>query len=179
MKIGYIIGSLSEQSLNRGLSKVLVEEAPEDVEFFEIPIKDLPLYNRDFDANYPQIALDLKAEIEGADGIIFVTPEHNRTFSASLHNALEWASRPYGQLSLAGKPVATIGVSPSGIGTAVAQRQLRSSLLFTGALVMGQPEAYISGIQAEITPDGGINDGGREVVSQWVNAAVKFIEAHK
>ena len=70
MKIGYIIGSLSEQSLNRGLSKVLVEEAPEDVELSEIPIKDLPLYNRDSDANYPQIALDLKAEIEGADGII-------------------------------------------------------------------------------------------------------------
>ena len=179
MKIGYMVGSLSGQSLNRGLSKVLVEEAPEGVELFEIPVKDLPLYNRDLDTNYPQVALDLKASIEGADGIIIVTPEHNRTFSASLHNALEWSSRPWGNVSFAGKPVATIGVSPSGIGTAVAQRQLRSSLLFFGAQVMGQPEAYINGLQAEITPEGGINDGGREVVSKWINAAVTYIEANK
>ena len=98
MKIGYMVGSLSEQSLNRGLSKVLVEEAPEGVELFEIPVKDLPLYNRDLDTDYPQVALDLKASIEDADGIIIVTPEHNRTFSASLHNALEWSSRPWGNV---------------------------------------------------------------------------------
>lgn len=78
MKIGYIVGSLSAESINRGLSKVLKSLAPEGVELFELPIKDLPVYNRDVDGNFPQAALDLKEGIEGADGIILITPEHNR-----------------------------------------------------------------------------------------------------
>ncbi len=179
MKIGYIVGSLSSQSLNRGLSKVLEDVTPEGVEFFEIPIKDLPVYNRDFDADYPQVALDLKASIEGADGIVLITPEHNRMYSGALHNAIEWSSRPWGSMSLAGKPVAAIGTSPSGIGTASAQQHLRSTLLFFGSKVMGQPEAYVDALRAEITPAGGINDAGREVLASWFHAVVAFVAANK
>lgn len=179
MKIGYMVGSLSSQSLNRGLSKVLVEAAPEGVELFEIPVANLPLYNRDLDADYPQEGLDLKAAIEGADGILLITPEHNRMYSAALHNALSWSSRPWGSMSLAGKPVAAIGTSPSGIGTAAAQQHLRSTLLFFGAKVMGQPEAYIDAVKAGITPEGGINEGGRGVIVSWLQAAVDFIAANK
>ena len=84
MKIGYIVGSLSAESINRGLSQVLESLAPEGVELFELPIKDLPVYNRDVDGNFPQAALDLKAGTEGADGIILITPEHNRMYSAAL-----------------------------------------------------------------------------------------------
>ena len=179
MKIGYIVGSLSSQSLNRGLSKVLEAVAPAGVELFEIPIKDLPVYNRDFDADYPQVARDLKESIEGADGIILVTPEHNRMYSGALHNAIEWSSRPWGSMSLAGKPVAAIGTSPSGVGTASAQQHLRSTLLFFGSKVMGQPEAYVDALKAEITPEGGISDAGREIVASWLQAVAAFVEANK
>ena len=179
MKIGYIVGSLSAESINRGLSQVLESLAPEGVELFELPIKDLPVYNRDVDGNFPQAALDLKAGIEGADGIILITPEHNRMYSAALHNALEWSSRPRGSMSLAGKPVATIGASPSGIGTAAAQQHLIATLAFFGSKVMGQPEAYIDALKAELTPAGEINDGGREVVASWLQAVVGFVAGNK
>ncbi len=179
MKIGYIVGSLSSQSLNRGLSKVLESVVPDGVEFFEIPIKDLPVYNRDRDADYPQVALELKAAIEGADGIVLITPEHNRMYSAALHNAIEWSSRPWGSMSLGGKPVAAIGTSPSGIGTASAQQHLRSTLLFFGSKVMGQPEAYVDALRAELTPEGGINEAGREVLAGWLQAVVDFVSANK
>ncbi|MCF2707117.1 NAD(P)H-dependent oxidoreductase [Arcanobacterium haemolyticum] len=179
MKIVYLVGSLAKDSINRGLSKALVANAPEGVELVEFPIADLPVYNRDFDADFPQVAKDLKAAIEGADGIVLVTPEHNRMYSAALHNALEWSSRPWGSMSLAGKPVATIGASPSGIGTAAAQQHLRSTLVFFGSKVMGQPEGYIDAIKAELTPEGSVNDGAKKVLADWVAAFAAFVDANK
>ncbi|MFT0846746.1 NAD(P)H-dependent oxidoreductase [Actinomycetaceae bacterium L2_0104] len=82
-------------------------------------------------------------------------------------------------MSLAGKPVAAIGTSPSGVGTASAQQHLRSTLLFFGSKVMGQPEAYVDALKAEITPEGGINDAGREIVASWLQAVAAFVEANK
>ncbi len=180
MKIVYLVGSLSKESLNRGLSKVIESVTPEGVELVEAPIAELPVYNRDADASeYPQAAKDLKAAIEGADGVILITPEHNRMYSAALHNAIEWSSRPWGSMSLAGKPVAAIGTSPSGIGTAAAQQHLRSTLAFFGSKVMGQPEGYIDAIKAELTPAGDVNDEAKGVISQWLGAFVDFVEKNK
>ena len=142
-KIGYIVGSTSAASINRTLATVIGKLAGSDFEFVEIPIGDLPVYNRDFDADYPQAGKDLKAAIESADAVLIVTPEYNRGIPGALKNALDFASRPWGTNSFAGKPVAIAGASMGPIGSAVAQFQLRGTLGFLDAVVMGQPEAYI------------------------------------
>ncbi|MFP7696623.1 NADPH-dependent FMN reductase [Trueperella sp. LYQ143] len=178
MKIVYIVGSLAQNSLNRTLAETLVELAPHGVEMVEAPIRDLPLFNRDLEQDFPPVAAEFKSLVASADGILFVTPEHNRSYSAAIHNAIEWTSRPYGQWALAGKPVATIGVSPSGIGTAVAQQQLRSSLLFFGTKVMGQPEGYVDGKRAGLVDHGKVTDeAAREVLAQFISSFTQFVQA--
>ena len=107
------------------------------------PIGDLPLYNRDYDTNYPPEGKALKAAIEASDAVLFVTPEYNRDIPGSLKNAIDWASRPYGTNSFARRPSAVIGASPGKIGTAVAQQNLRSILSFCNSPQMNAPEAYL------------------------------------
>jgi chromate reductase len=147
-KIGYFVGSLSSTSINRKLAGALVRLAPEGLEFEEIPIGKLPLYSPDYDADYPQVARDLKQAIAGVDGILFVTPEYNRAIPGALKNAIDWASRPWGQNAFARKPSAVIGASIGAIGTAVSQQNLRSVLSFCDSPQMNAPEAYI-----HFTPD--------------------------
>jgi hypothetical protein len=109
-RVGYIIGSLSTESINRTLAEALVRLAPKDLKFVEIPIRDLPLYNRDFDANYPPAGRALKDAIAAVDAVLFVTPEYNRGIPGCLKNAIDWASRPHGTNSFAHKPSAVIGL---------------------------------------------------------------------
>ncbi|WHU61654.1 NAD(P)H-dependent oxidoreductase [Trueperella pyogenes] len=180
MKIVYLVGSLSKDSINRKLAEALVELAPEGVDMVEAEIKDLPMYNRDLDGNFPEITTEFKSLVASADGVLLITPEHNRTFSAPLHNAIEWTSRPYGQWDLAGKPVATIGTSASGIGTAAAQQHLRSTLLFFSPKMMGQPEAYIDARLTGIVEDGAVtNEASRKVLADFIAAFVRFVEENK
>ena len=146
--VGYFIGSLSSESINRTLSKALIALAPPEMEFVEIAIRDLPLYNRDLDIDYPPVARDFKAAIASVDALLFVTPEYNRSVPGALKNALDWASRPWGQNALTGKPSAVIGASMGAIGTALAQQSLRGTLAFCNAPQMTAPEAYI-----HMTPD--------------------------
>jgi chromate reductase len=140
--VGYFVGSLSERSINRILAIALIRLAPQDLELREIPIRDLPLYNRDLDDDYPPPARALKANIEAVDALLFVTPEYNRDIPGSLKNAIDWASRPWGTNSLSRKPSAVIGASTGKIGTAVAQQNLRSILSFCNSPQMNAPEAY-------------------------------------
>jgi chromate reductase len=142
-RVGYFVGSLSANSINRKLAQALVRLAPEDLQMKEISYAGLPLYNRDHDADYPPVAREFKAAIAAADAVLFVTPEYNRSIPGPLKNAIDWASRPYGTNSFARKPAAVIGASPGKIGTAVAQQQLRSVLSFCNAPQMNTPEAYI------------------------------------
>src|SRR5512134_709695 len=122
-KVGYFVGSLSSTSINRRLAKALVRLASPELEMIEIPIKDLPLYSPDYDADFPPVARALKQSIAGVDALLFVTPEYNRSIPGGLKNAIDWASRPWGQNSFARKPSGVIGASPGAIGTAVAQSQ--------------------------------------------------------
>ena len=117
-KVGYFVGSLSSTSINRILSKALIRVAPDDLEFSEIPIGNLPLYSPDFDNDYPPEARALKASIAAVDAILFVTPEYNRSIPGALKNAIDWASRPWGQNSFDHIPAAVIGASVGQIGTA-------------------------------------------------------------
>jgi len=142
-KVGYFIGSLSSTSVNRILSRALLRHAPDDLEFTEIPIGDLPLYSPDFDSDYPPEAIALKDAIASSDAVLFVTPEYNRSIPGALKNAIDWASRPWGQNSFHHVPAAVIGASIGQIGTAVAQQSLRGVLSFCNARQMTAPEAYI------------------------------------
>ena len=142
-KVGYFVGSLSSTSINRELSKALIRLAPEDLEFTEIPIRNLPLYSPDHDANYPPEALAFKDAIHQSDAILFVSPEYNRSIPGALKNAIDWASRPWGQNAFDHIPAAVIGASIGHIGTAVGQQSLRAVLSFCNARQMTAPEAYI------------------------------------
>jgi chromate reductase len=157
-KIGYFVGSLSSTSINRILSRALIRLAPSDLEFTEIPIGNLALYSPDFDNDYPPEAVALKEAISASDAVLFVTPEYNRSIPGALKNAIDWASRPWGQNSFDHMPAAVIGASPGQIGTAVAQQSLRAVLSFCNARQMTAPEAYIFFKPGLITDDGDVTD---------------------
>ena len=157
-KIGYFVGSLASTSINRTLSKALIALAPDDLEFTEIPIKDLPLYSSDYDADYPPVARKLKEAIDSSDGILFISPEYNRSIPGALKNAIDWGSRPWGANSFARKPTGIIGASPGGIGTAVMQSSMRSVLSFLDAPQLNSPEAYITFNPSIYTATGEVTD---------------------
>jgi chromate reductase len=142
-KVGYFVGSLSSTSVNRELAMALIRVAPEDLEFTEIPIRNLPLYSQDYDDNFPPEAVALKDSIHHSQAVLFVTPEFNRGIPGALKNAIDWASRPWGQNAFDHIPAAVIGASIGQIGTALAQQSLRGVLSFCNARQMTAPEAYI------------------------------------
>ncbi|MCU1675650.1 MAG: phosphodiesterase [Frankiales bacterium] len=153
-RIGYFVGSLSSTSINRELAKALLRVAPEDLEFTEIPIADLPLYSPDYDAHYPDVAVALKDSIRQSDGVLFVTPEYNRSIPGALKNAIDWASRPWGENAFHHIPAGVIGASGGQLGTALAQQSLRGVLSFCNARQMTAPEAYIK-FSREVFPGNG------------------------
>jgi chromate reductase, NAD(P)H dehydrogenase (quinone) len=152
--VGYFVGSLSSTSINRELSQVLIRLAPPDLDFTEIPIGNLPLYSPDFDSKYPAEAVELKEAIHRSQAILFVTPEYNRSIPGALKNAIDWASRPWGQNAFDHVPTAIIGASLGQIGTALAQQSLRAVLAFCNARQMTSPEAYIK-FSRDIFPGNG------------------------
>ncbi|GAA1148584.1 NADPH-dependent FMN reductase [Nocardioides aquiterrae] len=142
-KVGYFVGSLSSRSINRVLARALIRLSPEGLEFTEIAIDNLPLYSPDLDDSFPPEATALKEAITSSDAVLFVTPEYNRSIPGALKNAIDWASRPWGQNSFHHIPAGVIGASIGPIGTAVAQQSLRSVLSFCNARQMTSPEAYV------------------------------------
>ena len=157
-KVGSFVGSLSSTSVNRELSRVLIHLAPEDLEFNEIGIRNLPLYSPDYDGNYPPEANALKDAIHQSDAVLFVTPEYNRSIPGALKNAIDWASRPWGHNSFDHIPAAVIGASIGQIGTALAQQSLRAVLSFCNARQMTAPEAYIQYSPEIFTGDGQVKN---------------------
>jgi chromate reductase len=160
--VGYFIGSLSSTSINRKLALALTKLAPPELALSEISFRELPLYSPDYDADYPPVARAFKDEIAQVDAVLFVTPEYNRSIPGALKNAIDWASRPYGQNAFARKPAAVIGASPGSIGTAVAQQSLRAVLAFCNAPQMTSPEAYIQFTPGLVTDDGEVTVASTE-----------------
>lgn len=173
--VGYIVGSLSKESINRKFVEALVKLAPPSLTFVEIPTGDLPVYNRDFDADYPAAAVALKEAISSTDALIYVTPEYNRSIPASLKNAIDWASRPWGQ-SVLGRPSAIIGASVGAVGTAVAQAHLRQVLGFFNAVLYGQPELYVQWKEGLVQADGSFAPESVEFFQNWINGFAAFVE---
>ena len=176
-KVGVFVGSLSKRSINRKLAKAIMKLAQgSGLELVEIPIGNLPLYNYDFDDDYPPEGRALKKAIEDVDAIIYVTPEYNRSIPGSLKNAIDWGSRPWGKNSFAKKPSAVIGTSPGKIGTAVGQQHLRSILSFVNSPELAQPEAYIEFTSGLIDDDGTITDESvRGFIQGWLDSFEDFV----
>jgi chromate reductase len=175
-QVGYLVGSLARASINRRLAGALIRLAPKPLEFHEIEFKDLPLYSYDYDADFPPAARAYKAAIARADALLFVTPEYNRSIPGGLKNAIDWASRPYGQNSFARKPTAVIGASTGAIGTAIAQQSLRSVLGFCNAPQMNSPEAYIRYKDGLIDEQGEVTDDPtREFLHKYMQEFHQFI----
>ena len=174
--VGYFVGSLATASINRQLAGALVKLAPDDLILSEIPIRDLPLYSYDYDADYPPVAREFKKAIAAVDAVMFVTPEYNRSIPGALKNAIDWASRPYGENSFTRKPSAVIGASVGAIGTAVAQQSLRSVLSFCNSPQMNAPEAYIQITPGLIADDGTVtNEGTEAFLRDWMMEFRTFI----
>ncbi|MBN8762320.1 MAG: ACP phosphodiesterase [Thiobacillus sp. 63-78] len=162
-KVGYLVGSLAKGSINRLLARALSRLAPDaGLDLVEIPIRELPLYSYDYDADFPPVAKAFKQAIANVDAILFVTPEYNRSIPGALKNAIDWASRPWGTNSFSRKPSAVIGTSPGAIGTAVAQQHLRSVLCFCNSPLMNTLEAYIQFKPGLITENGEVTDASTE-----------------
>ena len=161
-RVGYFVGSLASDSINRKLAGGLIRVAPSNLKFTEIVIKDLPLYSRDYDDDYPAEASALKEALAVVQALLFVTPEYNRGLPGALKNAIDWASRPWGTNSFSRKPAAIIGASTGKLGTAVAQQNLRSVLSFCNTPQMSSPEAYIQFTPGLVTDDGEVTDAGTE-----------------
>ena len=175
-KVGYLIGSLARDSINRKLATALTRVAPEHLTFTEIAIRDLPLYSYDYDADFPPVAKAFKDAIAAVDAVLFVTPEYNRSIPGALKNAIDWASRPYGQNAFTRKPSAVIGASPGAIGTAVGQQHLRSVLGFCNSPQMNAPEAYIQFTPGLITDEGEItNESTAEFLRNYMAEFHQFI----
>lgn len=178
LNIAVVVGSIRQESYNRQFAEALVRLFPAEVKAHFVRIDDLPLYSQDSDAQPPVAPVArLRQDIAAADGVLFVTPEYNRSVPGVLKNAIDIASRPWGTNSFAGKPGAVIGASIGAIGTAIAQHHLRSSLHFLDVPTLGQPEVYLHFRDEAIAPDGTIaNDSTREFLQRFVDAYVAWVE---
>jgi len=176
--IAVIVGSLRRDSFNRKLAVALTKLAPPELSSEMVEIGDLPLYNQDDDANQAPAVKRLKAQISAADGLLFVTPEYNRSIPGVLKNALDNASRPYGQSAWAGKPAGVIGISPGAIGTALAQQHLRNMLAYLDVPTLGQPEAFIQMKDGLFEADGTIGAASRKFLQGWMDRYVAWVKKH-
>ena len=172
--VALIVGSVSQPSLNRRLANALTGLAHDaGLRLNDIEIGDLPFFGAQMQSpqDYPQVGRAFKRAIDEADGLLIVTPEYNRSIPGVLKNAIDWASRPDGESSFTGRPTAVTGTSEGDISTAVAQNHLKAILLSQGALVLGDPEAYLHYEDGLIADDGTVTDAStREFLGEFLQA---------
>ncbi len=173
-----VVGSLRKDSFNRKLANALVKLAPSEFSFKQVEIGDLPLYNQDDDANQAAPVKRLKSEIAAAKGLLFVTPEYNRSMPGVFKNAIDHASRPYGQNAWAGKPAGVIGASVGTIGTAIAQQHLRNVLAYLDVPTLGQPEAFIHAKDGLFDSAGNIGADSKAFLQNWMDQYVAWVKKH-
>jgi chromate reductase, NAD(P)H dehydrogenase (quinone) len=177
--IGIIVGSLRRDSFNRRLAAALARLAPPELQCRQLEIGDLPLYNQDDDASPHASVKRLKSEIAAAAGILFVTPEYNRSIPGVLKNALDHASRPYGQSAWTGKPAGVLGMSIGAAGTSMAQQHLRNMLAYLDMPTLGQPEMFLQVRDDTFAADGSIAaDTTRKLLQQWLGRYAEWVRQH-
>ena len=177
-QIAVIVGSLRQDSLNRKLATALARLGPQDFTFKQLEIGDLPLYNQDQDGDQAAPVKRLKSELTASQGLLFVTPEYNRSMPGVLKNAIDNASRPYGQNAWAGKPAGVIGTSIGAVGTALAQQHLRTVLAYLDVPTLAQPEAFIHAQEGLFDDAGNIGAGSKEFLQNWMDRYVAWVKKH-
>lgn len=179
-KIAIVVGSLRAESFNRKLAEALIRlPAAQGHEFTFADIGSLPLYDQDDDANQAESVKALKALVSGSDGVIFVTPEYNRSMPGVLKNAIDHASRPYGQSAWAGKPAGVIGVSVGAIGSALAQQHLRNVIAYLDMPTLGAPEAFLQWKEGLVSEDGTVGPQSAGFLDGWMQAFLRYVAVHK
>lgn len=177
-QIAVVVGSFRTDSFNRKLAVALEKLFPADFSFMQVRIDDLPLYNQDDDGHPAAQVTRLKGEIAAAQGVLFFTPEYNRSIPGVLKNAIDHASRPYGKSVWNGKPAGIMGVSVSPIGTATAQQHLRNILAYLNMPTLDQPEAFIQNKEGLYDADGHIGEASQQFLQGWVDAYVAWVKQH-
>lgn len=178
LNIAVIVGSIRKDSLNQKLADALAKLAPPEFSFRKVRIDDLPLYNQDDDGQPAAAVTRLRQEIKAADGLLFLTPEYNRSIPGVLKNAIDHASRPWGQSVWGGKPAAVLGVSVGTIGTALAQQHLRNILSYLDVPALGQPEVFLQAKEGLFDVDGGIGPDSRQFLQDWMGRYVAWVRRH-
>ncbi len=176
--IAVIVGSLRKDSFNKKLATALTKLGPAEFAFKFVEIGDLPLYNQDEDGNQASAVKRFKSDIEGVQGLLFVTPEYNRSIPGVLKNAIDHGSRPWGKSSWGGKPAGIVGISVGTVGTALAQQHLRNILAFLDVPTLGQPEAFLQAKEGLFEADGSIGAGSREFLQGWMHKYAAWVKAH-
>lgn len=177
-KIAVVVGSLRRDSFNRKLASAIAKLAPPDFVFEQLQIDDLPHYNQDDDGNQSAPVKRLKAAVSAAQGLLFVTAEYNRSIPGVLKNAIDQASRPYGQSAWKGKPAGILGVSVGAVGTALAQQHLRNVLAYLDAPTLGQPEAFIQAKDGLFDDAGNIGEDSKKFLQAWMDSYVAWVKTH-
>lgn len=177
--IAVIVGSLRKDSLNQKLADALAKLAPPEFSFKKVRIDDLPLYNQDDDGQPAASVTRLRKEIAAADGLLFLTPEYNRSIPGVLKNAIDHASRPWGQSVWTGKPAGVLGISVGVIGTALAQQHLRNILAYLDVPTLGQPEVFLQAKDGLFDADGNIGADSRAFLQGWMDRYVTWVKRNK
>lgn len=178
-QIAVVVGSLRRDSFNRKLADAVIALAPPELSFKHVRIDDLPLYNQDDDAHPADSVKRLKAEIKASQGVLFITPEYNRSISGVLKNAIDHASRPYGQSVWTGKPAGVMGASVGAPGTSMAQQHLRNILAYLDMPTLGQPEVFIHVKDGFFDEQGNLASAeSREFLQTWMDRFVEWVKKH-
>jgi chromate reductase len=177
-RIAVVVGSLRKESFNRKLANAIAKLAPPDFSLKQVQIGDLPLYNQDDDASPADSVKRLKREITESQGLLFVTAEYNRSIPGVLKNAIDHASRPYGQSAWAGKPAGVIGVSIGATGTCLAQQHLRNVLAYLDVPTLGQPEIFLQSKDGLFDESGDIGPASRKFLQNWMDRYAAWVKKH-
>lgn len=178
-KIAVVVGSLRKDSFNLKLAKALETMAPPGFMFEQVEIGDLPLYNQDDDASPANSVTRLKSQIAASQGVLFVTPEYNRSIPGVLKNAIDHASRPYGESVWAGKPAAVVGISIGVMGTALAQQHLRNIAAYLDMPTLGQPEIFLQAKEDFFDKEGKIGPRSYDFLQGWMDKYAAWVRDHQ
>ena len=178
VKIAVVVGSLRKDSMNRALALAIEKLAPPRFKFAHLSLGDLPLYNQDDDATPAESVKRMKAAISASQGLLFVTAKYNRSMPGVLKNAIDHASRPYGQSAWSGKPAGILGASVGASGTCMAQQHLRNTLAYLDVPTLGQPEAFVQMKDGLFDASGEFESGSRKFFQAWMERYVAWIEKH-
>jgi chromate reductase len=179
-KIAVVIGSLRKDSINRKFAHEIIALAPESLALGIVEIGELAIYNQDLEENGatpPQAWTQFRQRLQEAEGVLFFTPEYNRSLPAALKNAIDVGSRPYGSSVWSGKPAGIVSISPGATGAFGANHHLRQTMVFLDMPLLQQPEAYIGGAANLLGPDGKINnDSTRQFLKKFIDAYAAWVE---